>query len=233
MGDATGARGRADGGKRRWITRCVAVLNAGVMVTGVIAADAAAQTRPRVRGEVTDEWGNALEGVRVSGRWVMDADTGLAIEDAEPRETTTNDDGRFNLANLAGGDWVFEFRGEGYVPIGVAMQLAQADAFFAQPPLEIELAAAPPGSRIRNDTEFGTDDGSLTLRLKADGQFEFSDAEGEGEGTYGIVELEGALTVRDYDGDDDKFSITEPVVVTFANELFNSLTWGEATLSEK
>ena len=47
------------------------------------------------------------------------------------------------------------------------------------------------------------------------------------------MELEGALTVRDYDGDDDKFSITEPVVVTFANDLFNSLTWGEATLSEK
>ncbi len=45
--------------------------------------------------------------------------------------------------------------------------------------------------------------------------------------------LDGALTVRDYDGDDDKFSITEPVVVTFVNELFNALTWGEATLETK
>ncbi len=232
MGDPTGARGRGDGGKR-WITRCIAVVNAGVLVTGVFAADAGAQTRARVRGEITDEWGNGLEGVRVSGRLVVDGETGRAIEDGDPRETTTNDDGRFNLANVASGDWVIEFLAEGYAPMGVALQVQQADAFFEQRPLEIELAAAPPGSRLRNDAEFGSDDGGLTLRLKADGQFEFSDAEGDGEGTYGIVGLEGALTVRDYDGDDDKFSITEPVVVTFADELFNSLTWGEATLREK
>lgn len=233
MGGPMGAPGRGDGGKRRWITRCVAVLNAGVVVTGVIAADAGAQTRARVRGEVTDAWGNGLEGVLVSGRLVMDSETGRTIEDAEPRETTTNDDGRFNLANLPGGDWVIEFRAEGYAPMGVAMRVQQGDAFFQQPPVEIELVAAPPGSRIRRDTEFGTDDGSLTLGLKADGTFEFRDAEGEGEGTYGIVGLEGALTVRDYDGDDDKFSITEPVVVTFDNELFNALTWDDATLRKK
>ncbi len=42
MGGPMGARGRRDEGKRRWITRCVAVLYAWVMVTGVIVGDAAA-----------------------------------------------------------------------------------------------------------------------------------------------------------------------------------------------
>ena len=47
------------------------------------------------------------------------------------------------------------------------------------------------------------------------------------------MELEGHLTVRDYGGNDDKFSITEPVVVTFPNELYNSMTWGDTTLRKK
>ena len=203
-----------------WRRRCVTVLMVVVVVTGFIGADAGSQTMARVRGEVTDQWGNALEGVRVIGR----------RGDAEPRETTTTDAGRFNLTNLPSGEYVIEFRAVGYQPTGVEMTIMQRDARF---PLEIELAAFPPGSRIRNDTEFGTEDGTLTLTLKDDGKFEFKDGEGDGEGTYGIVELEGFLTVRDYDGDDDTFSITEPVVVTFANDLLTSLTWGDATLRKK
>ena len=39
--------------------------------------------------------------------------------------------------------------------------------------------------------------------------------------------------VRDYDGDDDKYSISEPVVVTFANDQFTSLTWEGATLRKQ
>ena len=63
---------------------------------------------------------------------------------------------------------------------------------------------------------------------------EFEDAEGEeGEGTYGVVELNALLVVRDYDGDDDKYSISDPVVVTFANDLFTSLTWEGATLRKQ
>ena len=41
------------------------------------------------------------------------------------------------------------------------------------------------------------------------------------------------LTVRDYDGPDDKYAITEPVVVTAPNEGFLSLVWGETTLTKK
>ncbi len=209
----------------RWMTRIVLL---GLVVAGVCAgayvADAEAQTMARVRGEVTDEWGNPIEGAQVIGR----------REGADPRTTNTNDDGRFNLTNLVSGDYVLEFHAAGYTPTGVAMYLDQRDARQPQRPLEIELVAAPVGSRLRDDAEFESADGRLKLELKGDGKFEFEDADGEeGEGTYGIVELEGRLTVRDYDGDDDKYSLDAPIVITFANNLFRALTWDGVELSRR
>ena len=213
----------------RWMRRNVTVQMVVMVVTGVIASAAGAQTMGGIRGEVTDEWGNGLADVSISGQLTGDERTAAG----DPREETTNDDGRFNFRNLQFGDWVVEFRADGYQPTAVAVTLDSGDRLIRARPLEIELAAAPPGSRVRDDLEFESEDGALTLALKNDGTFEFEDAEGEGEGTYGIVELEGRLTVRDYDGDDDKFSITEPVVITFPNELYNSLTWGDATLMKQ
>ena len=209
----------------RWMTRIVLL---GLVVAGVGAgayvADAEAQTMARVRGEVTDEWGNPIEGAQVIGR----------REGADPRTTNTNDDGRFNLTNLVSGDYVLEFHAAGYTPTGVAMYLDQRDARQPQRPLEIELVAAPVGSRLRDDAEFESADGRIKLELKGDGKFEFEDADGEeGEGTYGIVELEGRLTVRDYDGDDDKYSLDAPIVITFANNLFRALTWDGVELSRR
>ena len=209
----------------RWMKRIVVL---GLVVMGVGAgayvADAEAQTMARVRGEVTDEWGNPIEGAQVIGR----------RDGADPRTTNTNDDGRFNLTNLVSGDYVLEFHAAGYTPTGVAMYLDQRDARQPQRPLEIELVAAPAGSRLRDDVEFESADGRLKLELKGDGKFEFEDADGEeGEGTYGIVELEGRLTVRDYDGDDDKYSLDAPIVITFANNLFRSLTWDGVELSRR
>ena len=209
----------------RWMTRIVVLglVGAGV-VAGAFIADVEAQTMARVRGEVSDEWGNAIEGAQVIGR----------REGADPRTTDTNDDGRFNLTNLPSGDYVLEFHADGYTPTGVAMYLDQRDARQPQRPLEIELVASPPGSRLRDDVEFESADGRLKLELKGDGKFEFEDADGEeGEGTYGIVELEAQLTVRDYDGDDDKYSISQPVVLTFDNNLFRGLTWDGVALSQK
>jgi hypothetical protein len=209
----------------RWMARIVVLglVGAGV-VAGAFVASAEAQTMARVRGEVSDEWGNAIEGAQVIGR----------REGADPRTTDTNDDGRFNLTNLPSGDYVLEFHADGYTPTGVAMYLDQRDARQPQRPLEIELVASPPGSRLRDDVEFESADGRLKLELKGDGKFEFEDADGEeGEGTYGIVELEAQLTVRDYDGDDDKYSISQPVVLTFDNNLFRGLTWDGVALSQK
>ena len=209
----------------RWMARIVVLglVGAGV-IAGAFVANAEAQTMARVRGEVSDEWGNAIEGAQVIGR----------REGADPRTTDTNDDGRFNLTNLPSGDYVLEFHAAGYTPTGVAMYLDQRDARQPQRPLQIELVASPPGSRLRDDVEFESADGRLKLELKGDGKFEFEDADGEeGEGTYGIVELEAQLTVRDYDGDDDKYSISQPIVLTFDNNLFRGLTWDGVALAQK
>ena len=194
-----------------------------VLVVGVVAVDAVAQRLPTIRGEVTDEWGNALEDVQIVAR----------KEGADPREDTTNDKGRYNLVNVPSGEYIIEFRAPGYQPVDLGLAIEQSDALFRQPPIKIELAAFPAGSRLRSDTEFGTEDGSITLTLKDDGRFEFEFEDDEGEGTYGILDQEGFLTVRDYDGDDDKFSITEPVVVRFATPQLKVLTWGDATLKEQ
>ena len=65
------------------------------------------------------------------------------------------------------------------------------------------------------------------IRFREDGTFEFEDAEGEGEGTYGIADLSLVLIIREYDGPDDKFSFSQPVTVTAPNDQFLSLMWGE------
>ena len=52
-------------------------------------------------------------------------------------------------------------------------------------------------------------------------------------GLRGIVELAAVLIVRDYDGPDDKFTITTPVVVEFGDALFTSLTYDGVRLAKK
>ena len=71
------------------------------------------------------------------------------------------------------------------------------------------------------------------IKFDDDGTFDFEDAEGEGEGTYGIVELSAVMIVRDYDGPDDKYTVTQPVVVTFSSGQFDSLAWNGTTLTKK
>ena len=63
--------------------------------------------------------------------------------------------------------------------------------------------------------------------------FEFEDANGGGEGTYGIVELSAVMVIRDYDGPGDTYSVNEPVVVMFADDQFTSLTWSDTSLVKK
>jgi len=201
----------------------VVVLLGIVLSSGLLTVAVHGQTMAAVRGQVTDQWENDLENVQVIGR----------CDDADPRVVTTNNSGRFNLNNLPSCEYVVEFRADGYQPTAVAILVEQRDARQRQRPLEIELAATPPGSLVRDDSEFESDDGNLKLKLKSDGTFEFEDDDGDGEGSYGIVELDAILTIRDYDGDDDRYSLSDPVTVTFSNNLFNSVSWGDATLSKK
>jgi len=191
-----------------------------VVVALSLAASAGAQSR--TRGEVTDEWGNGLEGATVLAE--PDGATGA------PQEATTDDNGEFMFVGLTSGRWSFTATLNGYQGIRQGTQIQQLGAGRA---VEFELPVLASGGRFRERTEFEAEGGVPKFRFEEDGQFEFEDADGEGEGTYGIVDQSAVLVVRDYDGPDDKFSLTAPVVVEFSNEQFTSLTHAGVELPKK
>ena len=183
-----------------------------VTIGFVLGAAASAGAQSRTRGQVTDEWGNGLEGVTVDAE-----PTGPG----SPQTATSDEDGRFEFGLLSSGDWFFTATLDGYQGV---RQRAAISQLSQNRPVNIELPVLSSGSRFRERTEFEADGGTPRFRFEDDGSFEFEDAEGEGEGTYGIVELSAVLIVRDYDGPDDKFNIQIPVVVAFSDQTFASLT---------
>ncbi len=178
----------------------------------VLAAAASAGAQGRAGGEVTDTWDNPLEGATVLAE---------PTRSGGPQTTTTGNDGRFQFVGLASGDWTFTATLDGYRGV---QQVAAVTQLGNPRPMNFELSVLATGGRFRERTEFEAEGGTPRFRFEEDGTFEFEDAEGEGEGTYGIVELAAILIVRDYDGPDDKFAITTPVVVEFSDQLFTSLT---------
>ena len=200
--------------------RVHAALAAVFLVGAFPVGDAWGQSR--VSGTVTDEWGNGLAGVEI----VIERRDG----GAGGRTATTEDGGDFFLLGLPTGEYNFTFTHAGYQGVRFGTRVAARD----NQPIDIELAVNATGQSLRGEQEFEAEGGSPRITFREDGLFEFEDAEGEeGEGTYGIFDLDAHLVVRDYDGDDDKYSLTEPVVVTFSNDQFRSLTWDGATLNRR
>ena len=177
----------------------------------VLSLAASAGAQGRLRGEVTDEWGNPLEGATVLAERSRTGVTQTATIDA---------DGEFMFL-LPAGDWSFTVTLDGYQGIRQQSRVSQVDA---NRPIDFELPVLPSGGRFRERTDFEAEGGTPKFRFEDDGTFEFEDAEGEGEGTYGFVDLNGILVVRDYDGPDDKFSVATPVVVEFTNQQFTTMT---------
>lgn len=199
--------------------RCVRSL---VLVAVFASLAASAGAQGRTLGEVTDEWNNGLEGATV-----------LAEPDGAssgPQTTMTDSDGEFMFVGLSTGRWSFTVTLDGYQGIRVASNVRQLGT---NRPIEFELPVLPFGSRFGERTEFEAEGGTPKFRFEDDGAFEFEDAEGEGKGTYGIVDLNAILTVRDYDGPDDKFSISTPVVVEFGDKMFTSMTHDGVALPKK
>ena len=193
---------------------------ATVVGVAFLASDALGQAR--VQGEVTDKWGNGLVGVQIA---VERTDGGGSYSG------TSEDNGEYFIIGLQSGNYELTFTLDGYQGVRVAENVRQFGGAGAS---DIELEALPSGGRLRGEQEFEAEGGSPKITFKEDGVFEFEDAEGEeGEGTYGVVELNALLVVRDYDGDDDTYSLSEPVVVTFANDQYTSLTWDGATLRKQ
>ena len=205
---------------RRHLRRsCVVAL---VAIGFVLSVGASAGAQNRTRGEITDEWDNPLEGATVLAERVQGV--------SQTQTATTDKNGRFLFASLGPGQWSFTATLEGYqglrqtVPIG---------GFSGTRPVNFELPVVSTGGRFRERTEFEADGGTPRFRFEEDGTFEFEDTDGEGEGTYGIVDLTAVLIVRDYDGPDDKFNVQTPVVVEFSDALFASLTHDGVQLPKK
>ena len=180
-----------------------------------------------VSGQVTDTWGNPLEGVEVVAT--------LPNSGGSPRSELTDADGEFQMIGLDTAAYEFTYTLSGYQGIRqlreIRTQYAPGRSRRGPPPIELELLSG--GSFLRDEHEFEAEGGTHSLTLKPDGMFEFEDPEGEGEGNYSIQDTNAVLIVRDYDGPDDTFSITEPVVVTAPNDGFLSLVWGETTLTKQ
>ena len=200
---------------------CRSHLVSWVTIGLVLSVAASAGAQGRVRGEITDEWANPLEGVTV-----LAEPTGFG----SPKTTTTDEDGRYQFLGLTTGEWSFTATLDGYQGLRQADNIRQAGTI---PPMDFEMPVVATGGRFRDRTEFEAEGGTPRFRFEEDGTFEFEDAEGEGEGTYGIVELNATLIVRDYDGPDDKFSLNTPVVVEFADQQLSSLTHDGVQLPKK
>ena len=206
-----------------------------VTIGFVLSVAASAGAQSLTRGQITDEWDNPLEGVTV----VADR-PGSALR----QTTTTDEDGRFQFLELALGDtpflrrdasprwslqglalvsadWSFTATLDGYEGIRQVVGIGQLGG---DRPLHFKLPVVATGGRFGASTEFEAEGGTPRFRFEEDGTFEFEDAGGEGEGTYGLVALAAILSVRDYEGPDDTFNITTPVVVEFGDQLMTSLT---------
>ena len=198
-----------------------------VLVTTFLAALAVHEAFAQmvvVEGQVTDTWGNPLEGVEVEAKR---EDGGGAT-----RSTVTDADGEFQMVGIEPETYEFTYRLSEYLGARQLREIRPQGRRRRRPvPVELELLGS--GLYLRDETAFEAEGGTPSLTLKPDGMFEFEDAEGEGEGNYSIQDLSAILTVRDYDGPDDKYTITEPVVVTAQTNQFMSLAWGETTLNKK
>lgn len=202
---------------------------AGAVVL-IVAVASTAFAQAVVRGRITDKWDNPIPQVNVQAEPI---DDGQRVD--QPQETTTDDNGQYVLAGLFASQYVITFRAAGYQAIRFRVRPntslgANTSSVNRQ---DFELEALPPGGRLRGSQDFEAEGGIPKFEFDEDGTFEFEDAEGEGEGTYGVVEQFAYLTVRDYDGPDDKYTITEPITITFSSDQFTSFDWNGTTVNKR
>ena len=207
--------------------RTLAVALAATALATLIAPEAHAQL-VRAEGQITDTWGNPLEGVQVDARRQDGGGSSFSA--------VTDEDGEYLIIGLETTAYEFTYTLAGYQGVRQFREMRSqggAPGRRRRRPAPIELEVVPLGQVLNDEFEYEAEGGTPSLKLKPDGMFEFEDAEGEGEGNYHIQDLNAVLTVRDYDGPDDKYTVREPVVVTARTNQFLSLAWGETTLNKK
>ena len=206
--------------------RTLAAAVVTMVCAALVVSDASAQM-VQATGTITDTWGNPLEGVQVDARQEDGGGSSFS--------TVTDEDGDYQLIGLETTTYEFTYTLAGYQGVRqlreLRTQTAPGRMRRRSAPIELEVLAV--GQVLQEEFAFEAEGGTPSLTLKSDGMFEFEDAEGEGEGNYSIQDLSVILTVRDYDGPDDTYTITAPVVVSAPTNQFQSLVWGETTLTKK
>ena len=208
------------------------------VAVGVVAlvslATSQAYAQGIIRGKVRDQWKNPISNVTVTASPSTRTDFGGLRgdgSDQKPREFITDNNGEFFTRGLRPGSyWVFECEAEGYETTSREELVPRS---FEPLDVDFILAAAPPGERFGGTRIYEAEGGTPTFSFQEDGIFSFKDVDGEGAGTYGIVERTVILVVRTYDGPDDKHQLAVPIEVPFYSSVFPSFTWGEAKLSVK
>lgn len=171
-----------------------------------LADDALAQGR--VRGDVKDEWGNAIPGASV---------TAAPASGAAPQTVKTENNGRYQLL-LGSGDYDFTAMAEGYQGVRVRANVQQTGE---NRPITFELPIVPKGGRFKGKATFVAEGKAKpAFTFTDDGKFTFEDDQGKGEGTYDIVGVNAELVVRKYDGPRGKFSIVKPVTIVFSSNTY-------------
>ncbi len=153
-------------------------LRACVVGSGVAALSlmlvAPSLAQGRLRGQVTDEYDNPIPGATI-----------VAEGSRSASNSTTDNNGRFVFLGLSG-ETTFTVTAPGYVSIFTTRNVRRLGE---NRPLDFELPVAASGQRFRSETTFVSDPPGTTFSFDEDGTFEFEDAEGEGEGTYGFQGL--------------------------------------------
>jgi len=184
------------------------VLLGAVAATSWLAGVQDAVAQGRARGDVKDEWGNAIPGASV---------TAAPTSGAAPQTVKTENNGRYQLL-LGSGDYDFTAMAEGYQGVRVRANVQQTGE---NRPINFELPVVPKGGRFKGKATFvaeGTARPSFTFT--EDGKFTFEDDQGKGEGTYDIVGVNAELVVRKYGGPKGKFSIATLVTIVFSSNTY-------------
>ena len=188
-----------------------------MLATSTLAQDA------QVRGEVHDEWDNPIEGATVRAE---------SSEGGAPGNATADADGEFLITGLDSQNYSFTARAAGYQGVRLRETRIREGA-GSNRPLSIELSVLQRGISFDDETTFVSDPAGTTITFDDDGTFEFEDAGGEGMGTYGIEELTATLVVREYDGPEGKFSISDPLMAEFADKELTNFMMGDQKLMKK
>jgi tetratricopeptide (TPR) repeat protein len=142
----------------------------------------------RVQGEVRDEKGKPLEGVKITLRMGTDR-----VDPAKegPKQVTTNKNGKWSLLGLAGGAWGILLEKEGYMPSEGQIKVDEHSVTVPQPilvtlkvpPKEVQQAAKEPSKNAL--AKAALEAGNASLEAK-----KFAEARAQYEKALGLLEVD-------------------------------------------